>query len=595
MFDRTYKTVASLLLGFACLGGPAVCRASIPVKLTGAISGRVANPAGVPQMGATVLLFDRQDRVREKALTDNRGEFTFLGLLPDLYSVRVTLAAFLPAMRRDILVQPGMRSLLAVNLNTIFSSIQIAYPPLENGSFMSDDWKWMLRGSSSTRPVLRFAGQEMARARRESRGTLFSETRGVVRLSAGDGAPATGIANEADMGTAFALATSLYGNNQLEVSGNLGYGSQTGVPVAAFRTSYTRAGGGPKVSVTMRQLYVPGRGGAAAAGMEAPMPMLRSVAASYDDRTQISDHLAMQYGFTVDSVTFLEHVNYFSPYARLSYSMEDGGEVAFAYTSGNARPDLAGASAPDAELQSGLNSLGMIPRMSLRGGRAKIQRGEEYELSYKRQMGSRVYEASAYREAVLNTALSMVSPDGMFGARDVLPDLFSGNSTFNAGDYRSTGYHASVTQNLGESVSATLMFGSMGALAANSREIVTNSPDELRSMIRRGRKRAATARIAATVPWTGTHMIASYQWSDGRWAMPGHLYTTQSLRPMPGLNIYVRQPVPLLSSRPCRVEVTADLRNMLAEGYLPLSAPNGQRILLVETPRSVRGGLNLIF
>ena len=109
----------------------------------------------------------------------------------------------------------------------------------------------------------------------------------------------------------------------------------------------------------------------------------------------------------------------------------------------------------------------------------------------------------------------------------------------------STGYTAAVTQNFGEHLSATLMYGSMGALTADKREIVSNNPDELRSMIRAGRKHAATARVTATVPRTGTHLIASYQWlADRRWVMPGNIYSTQAFRPMPGLNMYIRQPIP---------------------------------------------------
>jgi hypothetical protein len=46
---------------------------------------------------------------------------------------------------------------------------------------------------------------------------------------------------------------------------------------------------------------------------------------------------------------------------------------------------------------------------------------------------------------------------------------------------------------------------------------------------------------------------------------------------------------------PWRMEATADVRNMLAQGYLPLQTASGQRILLVETPRSFRGGLSFIF
>src|SRR5215475_9712784 len=115
-------------------------------------------------------------------------------------------------------------------------------------------------------------------------------------------------------------------------------------------------------------------------------------------------------------------------------------------------------------------------------------------------------------------------------------------------------------------------------------------------MIRAARGAAATARIAATIPWTGTHMIASYQWvGDSRWVTPGRLYTTQSLRPLPGLNIYFRQPIPGLSTLPWRMEATADLRNLLAQGYLPFQTPTGQDVVLVQTPRSFRGGLSFIF
>jgi hypothetical protein len=34
---------------------------------------------------------------------------------------------------------------------------------------------------------------------------------------------------------------------------------------------------------------------------------------------------------------------------------------------------------------------------------------------------------------------------------------------------------------------------------------------------------------------------------------------------------------------------------MLAQGYLPLAMADGQSVLLVETPRSFRGGLSFIF
>jgi hypothetical protein len=61
------------------------------------------------------------------------------------------------------------------------------------------------------------------------------------------------------------------------------------------------------------------------------------------------------------------------------------------------------------------------------------------------------------------------------------------------------------------------------------------------------------------------------------------------------LNVYIRQPIPGFSMLPWRMEATADLRNMLAQGYLRLGMADGQSVLLVETPRSFRGGLSFIF
>src|SRR6266849_3564918 len=96
----THKPVAVLMAaGLLSLGaGPAHAVSSTP--LSGAISGFVFDTGGVPQMGAIVTLFNRQDRQFLKVMTDERGSFQFLSLLPETYSVKVTLAAFVPAIKK---------------------------------------------------------------------------------------------------------------------------------------------------------------------------------------------------------------------------------------------------------------------------------------------------------------------------------------------------------------------------------------------------------------------------------------------------------------------------------------------------------------
>ena len=594
--NRTHATLAGLIAGFVYLAAPLPSSAVSPAHLAGSISGLVTDATGTPQMGATVMLFNWQERLWQKSLTDEKGTFSFIGLAPQFYSIKVTLTTFVPAIRSHIQVLPGVRNFLNVSLANLFSSIQVIYPPAGERVLMKDDWKWVLRTSSDTRPVLRYLpGVNVQDPSQSHHATLFSDTRGLLRLSAGDG-PGAAFADGPDLGTSFAVATSLLGNNLLQVAGKVGYGSQSGIPSAAFRTSYSRntGAGSPEVSVTMRQLFLPGRVGTSILGGDGNAPALKSMSISFDDHAQLAESVSFQYGFSLDSVSFLDRLNYFSPYARLTWSLGDLGKIDFGYTSGNARPDLAGSGTED-ELMHEVSSLALFPRVSLRDARARVQRGEDFELSYSRVIGSRTYTVSAYRESVTNAALTIAAPDGVYAGGDILPDLYSDSSIFNVGDYESLGYTAAVTQHLGDYVNATLMYGSIGALTAGRGELQTESPDELRAMIHASRRHAATVRATAHLPWTGTHIIGSYQWTDHRWVMPGHLYSIQSLRPEPGFNLYVRQPIPGFSILPWRMEATADLRNMLAQGYLPLSMTGGRRLLLMQTPRSFRGGLSFIF
>jgi hypothetical protein len=602
---KNQKTLTSLALGLLCLAGQSF--AATPLKLGGVIVGAVQNAEGVPQLGAVVQLYNHQERPVQRVLSDSTGKFEFVGLPPDHYSLKVTMAAFFPAIQKDILVQPGTQSLLAVHLSSFFSTIQLSYPPLENGSLITDDWKWVLRTATATRPIMRFAGDPASSSEASTRPAFFSETRGILTVSAGEGGTTTGVANQADMGTAFALATSILGSNNLAVSGNLGYGSQTGVPATAFRTTYSRnaMGGSPQVSLTMRELYLPGRLAAAMSGSEPALPMLRTYTGSFDDHMKLSDDITLKYGVSMDNVVFLDRLNYMSPYARLTYDLGSGAELDVTFTSGNARPELVDATADNGrpeltgpttgngDLAEDLNALGLFPRISVVNSRTQVQRGEDYEATYSRKVGSRTYSATVDHEAVANAALSVLGPVGGAAGVDILPDVFSNASILNAGNFHSWGYSGAITQRLGEHVSVTMMLGSEGALTVDNGPLATVNPEELRNLLHEAQRYVATSRVDATVPWTKTRVVASYQWSDNdRWATPGDVYSTQPNRVMPGLNLCVHQPLPGFARR---VEATADIRNMLAQGYLPVGMAGPQQLMLIETPRTLRGGLAFTF
>src|SRR5580693_5289208 len=102
------------LSGVLCLM-PAV-HAATPTPLAGSIIGQVRSTTGVPQMGATVLLYNRFDELVRQALTTEQGKFAFQALAPELYSIRVTLASFVPAIRKNISVAANAESTLEISL-----------------------------------------------------------------------------------------------------------------------------------------------------------------------------------------------------------------------------------------------------------------------------------------------------------------------------------------------------------------------------------------------------------------------------------------------------------------------------------------------
>lgn len=592
---RTAPTAG--LLAVALFSVSSLVAGEPPVQFAGVLSGLVTDASGRPQAGAQVMLFNKQDRLLQRSATDIGGTFSFDELIPDLYSVHVSFASFVPAVRDRVIVKPGMRSLLEVNLSRLFSSVQLVATVPAPGGLMSDDWKWTLRSDAALRPILRFLPANALGARsvdaNPDKAAIFSGSHGLVRISASDGAQTAGDTGEADLGTQFAFATSVHGGNHLQVSGDVGYGAYALSPAASFRTTYSREfmGRSPAVSVTMRQLFVPFRTTSTSQAADSA-PVLRTLALSYADKTQISDVLSAEYGFELDMVSFLDRLHYLSPYARLNYALGHG-KIDVTWTSGNARPELGIAGDdPNADLRRDLAALSVIPRVTLEDGAAHVQRGDDYEIGMTQKFGSREFRVAAYNERVSNTSLMIANPEAGLFAGDLLPDLFSNSALFNAGTFDRTGYMVSATQNLGDYYRITATWGSLGVIEAHPNGAIQTAED-LRDAIGAANRQAVTLRASGTMRHSRTRFVTSYQWADYKSAMPGPQYSTGSSRPEPGFNVVVHQPIPSLFG--WRVEASAEVRNLLAQGYLPLTMANGQQLLLVNTPRTFRGGLAFVF
>lgn len=600
MLRQTGVALLTILLGG---GTPAV---ATDLKLFGAIEGEVRNLGGVTQMGASVQLFNGLELPVQRILTGSDGKFRFDHLQPDTYSVRVSLSSYVPASRTNITVRAGMSNYLSIQLATIFSTIELMYATPGDTGVVTDEWKWVLRSSTATRPVLRLdAGPDLDgiltgnRPVRERK--MFSATRGLMRVSGGDGGVSSVLGNEPDLGTAFALATSLFGANELRVSGNVGYATSTGAPATGFRTRYTRTEGGalvPEVELTVRQVQmrqVAGYG--LATGTPESTPTLRTMSVKVGERQELTDDISLEYGTLLESVVFLERMNMLSPFARLTYDLGEVGVLELGYSSGAPALDLIAAGGGQGAIQNDLIGLAMFPRVSLYGGHARVQRSDNYEIGYRKIDGKRTYTAAVFREDLRNAAITMAAPAGAIAPSDLLPDIASNSSIFNLGDYSTIGYMISATHDFGSGWTAGGAYGSGGALRPENPTDAVENAAELRSRMKPVRRQWTAARVTGFVPKAGTRVIASYVWVPGgsESLAPAHAWLTQRWQPQMGLNIQFRQPIPAGGSMAGRWEMNAEVRNLLANGYVPVASADGRSLFLIQFPRTLRGGLSFIF
>ncbi len=82
----------------------------------GAISGYVRNVSGTPQMGAVVQILGAANRTLT-VFTDGDGYYAATGLLPGLYTLKVSAPSFLPALREKVGLRPGA----SLNVNVTLS------------------------------------------------------------------------------------------------------------------------------------------------------------------------------------------------------------------------------------------------------------------------------------------------------------------------------------------------------------------------------------------------------------------------------------------------------------------------------------------
>ncbi len=579
--------------------------------VTGNLLGTVVDTAGIPQVGASVKLFNKYDRMVAKTVSTADGRFAFGGLSPDSYSIHVSLESFVPAFRDKIAIRAGGNSMLQINLATLFSSIQLN-PVLPAGA-MSSDWKWVLRSSPATRPITRFLPDEDTPNDEDSYSAanlhpqLFSGTHMLVGISGGGDTGLVGSDPESmDIGTQFALSTNLYGKSGLQVAGRLGQKPDAGPNTFSIGAIYTPSSGfgfgfadPPEIAFTMSQIHVL-PGGQGAGGNDDTM--LRSMSLSMYESADPTDEIHLEYGISAESVDFLQHAGRISPFARVTADLGKGTVLVLAFSDGGRADELTAHTVSknsepeellDDDLSAPMSALARIPEMSLRNSRLELQSTRNMEVGVSKTRGNTTFSFSTFHERVLNGRMDVAGDLSVLDAGSILSDGVSKTSIYNIGNYSRDGYVASIDRKLSDAISLQAAYGRLGAFTAAESLMpgVNTKEDFLASK----NHNTADFGLRARIPKCGTRISARYGWADPRASIPDHTFTTQNLTLATGLNIVVRQPLPSFFGMGGRLELVGDLRNMLSQGYLPVLGSGGERLLIVQTPKAIRGGLSITF
>jgi hypothetical protein len=535
----------------------------------GSISGYVRNATGVPQMGAVVEVLGSASQAL-RVFTNEKGFFSADGLLPGTYSVKVSAPLFLPALRERVGLRPGANVVVNVTLNTLFEAIQLA--PLR-GPADDDDWKWVLR-SVSNRPILRVLPDGSAVVASEA------DPDGLKgRLSFFAGAQSDGYGSASEMSTGFSVEHSIFSSGTVALRGNVGYGS--GSPAAVLHASYSHKlpnGSQPQVEFTMRRLASP--------DVNLHNADLQALALATSDEFALGDVLELRFGSELQTIQFMGHVSAFRPFgsADLHLSPDMVLEYRYATSQPSSRMDKGFDSAPADLSESG-------PRMSIANFSPALERARHHEISLSRRLGKTSLQLAAYSDHISNPALTGVGTVSA-QAGEVLPDLYSDTFTYRGRDLDARGMRVVLQRKLTEDLTATVDYAYGGALELGRQDV---SLESARSSITRRNRHAMAAKLSGTMPGAKTHWIASYRWVEGPALTPVDMFNVSAGQADSYLNIFLRQPIPGTSFLPGRMEALVDLRNLLAQGYVPVVGQDGRTVYLVQSARAVRGGVEFTF
>jgi hypothetical protein len=569
-----------LILILTCFAG-ANTSAAQGKAAAGKLAGVVRDSTGTPQMGATVEVVP-EAAIKAASLgllTNTQGIFSGDRLAPGLYTVRVTLGGFLPTIQQHVRINSHLTTIVRVELESMFASLDQLRRQPSSSNVESDDWKWVLRSASVTRPVLQWADEDASESATEV--AFGVETvRPRARLDITDGARRPGSASNVPSApaTAFAYDQKLGGPSRLLLAGQVNYESAiAGGGIATVWLPTGSLGTGPHSALVLRESQL-GPGG----------PTFRGVRMEQGGALPLGDRALLRYGAEYVLVGMVKSATSLRPRLELDTRVSDAWRTAviFAEEPGAATPLESDEREVGGELAAALNELDSFPTMLWRGGRPVLEGGWHEEIAAERKLGSNgKLQVAGFHDD--NRHVAVFGRGNDLPAADYFQDYFSNGFAYDGGASGNWGMRLAIREKLSDSMELTAVYAYAGALSPSDLVDATT-----RNMLRNTMHNSVGASVSSKLPRLGTKVNAGYKWISGQAVSRTDAYGEALLQMEPFLHVGVRQALPKFA--PGHWEAIANCDNLFAQGYVSVNTQDG-RAVLVPAFRTFRGGLSVQF
>jgi hypothetical protein len=579
-----FRILGAFILAGTCLS---ICASIAPAQqfksADGKVTGVVNDMNGIPQLGATVVLISESSGIGPAAnfLTNTQGVFRSDKILPGMYTVRVTLAGFLPTIEQHIRISAHVTTVVRVELESMFASLDALRRTPSTAAVESDDFKWVLRSASATRPVLQWVDDDDANGDVVPSPTVIDThmAHPKARLDFTDGArrPGSPSGVPSAPATAFAYDQRLGNTARLLMAGQMNY--MDDAPGGGIATIWLPTGSlsGPQSTMVLREAKLGPDG-----------QTFRGVRMQQAGSVGMGDHLKLLYSGEYVMVGLDRSASSLRPRVELDAKISDGWRAAVIFAEepgGMASLDPEDHDA-SADLAAAVNELDSFPTLLFRGNNPVLEGGWHEEISAERKLGPHSeIEVAAFHDDDRNTAI--YGRGGDLPTADYLQDYFSNAFAYDGGSMNSWGTRIAIREELTDNISVTAVYSYAGAL----------TPDELtegalRDMLKTAMHNSVGASVTAKLPRTGTKVVAGYNWISGTAISPIDSYGAAQYGMDPYLHIGIRQTLPRFGLG--RWQAIADCDNILAQGYVTLNTADG-RTTIVPAFRTFRGGLSVQF